>query len=188
MAFDQPENIQPWLFLLLSNGLTAIDHAATTEQPLLSGITVAKLSGSQPVTFSYAAQPAEKLVFSVQSLSKQSLEAELKDGAGNSLAKNATAPKGGATILSYDATAQTDLKLVVTSTNSTAEGVIQVALKSSLGISGCNLNTTGNGTTTTNATIPTPTPTKPAVVTAAANKLATAGFSAAGLLLAALFL
>jgi hypothetical protein len=191
-SFDEARNIEPWLFLLLGNGLTAADHSVATDQPLLSGITVAKLSGGQPVAFSYAAQPAEKLVFTFESLSKQALDGELQDASGKTITKNSTG-KGEAT-LTYEATDAASLKFVVTSTNSTAEGVFQASLNSSLGISGCNLNTTGPATNTTtpsfNGSNPSSTPTRPptVVVTAGANQLATTAFSLAGIVLAAVFL
>jgi hypothetical protein len=83
-----------------------------------------------------------------------------------------------------------DLKLIVASSNSTAEGVFQVFLNSSLGISGCNLNQTNpnNNTTPTNNTHPTPVPSKPPTVTAGAARYATAGFSMVGFALVAAFL
>jgi hypothetical protein len=217
MSFDQAENIQPWLFLLLSNGLTASDQAASTEQPLLSGITIAKLSGGNPVAFSYAAQAAEQLVFTVESLSKQGLGAELQGADGGAISKNSTI-KGPLT-LSYTSAGTGTLKLIVSPLNSTTEGVFQVSLNSSLGISGCNLNTTrptnntgsgtGSGTGTGtgsgsgsgtgsgsgsgygNPTLtPTggPKPTKPPVFDGAAGRLSATGFSLVGFFFAAFFL
>lgn len=196
-SFETADAIQSFLFLMLSNGLTASDQSANTDQPLLPGITVAKLTGGQnAVSFGYAAQAGEALVFTVESLSKQPLDAELTDASGASAGKNSTAGAAGKPAqIAYTAASAGNIKLVV-STTSTAEGVFQVSLNSSLGISGCNLttvpnNSTGTGTNgSTTVTPPTPTPTKtqPPFVTAGASKLATAGFSVVGFLLAAALL
>lgn len=190
-SFKTADSIDAFLFLILSNGLTASDVSATTEQPLLSGITVAKLSGSKPVAFTYAAQSGEVLTFTVESLSKQALDAELQDASGASLAKNSTTKTAAS--IKYTASGAGDLKLIVSSTNSTAEGVFQVSLNSSLGISGCNLTTTPpptntsgpSGTVTGGPSGPTKTSPPVTTVTAAAAKVA---FPAFGLLLAALLL
>jgi hypothetical protein len=195
-SFETADAIQSFLFLILSNGLTASDHSVNADQPLLPGITIAKLTGAQPVDFSYSAKAGEVLLFTFSSLSLQPLTAELTDASGTSLAKNNTSPAGDAATLSYSATAAGALKLVVSSTN-TSEGVFQLSLNSSLGISGCNLttlptNTTGTGTNSTGngtlTTSPTPTPTKSVFATAAASKIGTAGFSLVGFVLAAMFL
>ncbi|RYP71215.1 hypothetical protein DL769_004729 [Monosporascus sp. CRB-8-3] len=186
-SFATAEAVQSFLFLVLSNGLTAADHSATTGQPLLPGVTVAKLSGGgQPVSFIYAAQTDEQLVFTFESLSSQALDSELKDASGNPLGGNSTAGTDPASI-SYTADAAGNLQFEV-KTNDPAEGVFQVSLNSSLGIAGCNLTTTPPPTNSTNGTIPsgTPTPTStiPPVVTAGAAMIATAGAPLVGLLLA----
>ncbi|RYP74108.1 hypothetical protein DL771_003166 [Monosporascus sp. 5C6A] len=186
-SFASAEAVQSFLFLVLSNGLTAADHSVTTGQLLLPGVTVAKLSGGdQPVSFTYAAQATEHLVFTFESLSSQALDGELKDASGNSLGSNSTAGTDRASI-SYTADAAGNLQFEV-NTNDPAEGVFQVSLNSSLGIAGCNLTTIPPPTNTTNGTIPsgTPTPTStiPPIVTAGAARIATAGVPLAGLLLA----
>lgn len=184
-SFATADSIQSWLFLILSNGITASDRSSGAAQ-LLPGITVAKLSGSQPVAFTYAAQAGEQLVFGVTSLSAQVLSAELSEGGGNVVGKNTTAAAGrsaktSSASITFTPSAAGDLKLVVAATNSTAEGVFQVSLNSSLGVSGCNLTThnppgSGGNTTTLlptySATKPaTPTSSLPPVVTAAASRL-----------------
>ncbi|RYO90731.1 hypothetical protein DL766_005613 [Monosporascus sp. MC13-8B] len=188
-SFATAEAVQSFLFLVLSNGLTAADHSVATGQVLLPGVTVAKLSGAgQAVSFTYAAQADEQLVFTFESLSSQALEGELKDASGNSLESNSTAGTDPASI-SYTADSAGNLQFEV-ETNDPAEGVFQVSLNSSLGIAGCNLTTTPPPTNSTNGTIPsgtpTPTPTStiPPMVTAGAARIATAGAPLIGLLLA----
>ncbi|EJT80845.1 hypothetical protein GGTG_00838 [Gaeumannomyces tritici R3-111a-1] len=186
-SFATADAIQSWLFLILSNGITASDRpGSASSQPLLPGITVAKLSGGgQSVAFSYAAQAGEQLVFSVSSLSAQELSAELsaaEGGSGSVVGKNSTTARSKTATVAFSPSAAGDLKLVVAATNSTAEGVFQVSLNSSLGISGCNLTTqnpggSSGGNTTTllptySPTNPsTPTGSLPPVVTAAAARL-----------------
>lgn len=201
-SFETADAIQSFLFLILSNGLTARDHGAGAEQPLLPGITVARLTGGASVAFGYEAQAGEALVFTVESLSGPQLDAELEDAAGKSVGKNSTSGAAGEpAAITYTAKAAGALKLVVGAAKGSAaggEGVFQVSLNSSLGISGCNLTTTpppDNSTGTDNTTVtgspptapPTspPTPTATLVVTAAAARLGTAGFVAAGMALAA---
>ncbi|RYP75073.1 hypothetical protein DL770_007484 [Monosporascus sp. CRB-9-2] len=186
-SFATAEAVQSFLFLVLSNGLTATDHSATTGQLLLPGVTVAQLSGGgQPVSFTYAAQAMEQLVFTFESLSSQTLDGELMDASGNSLGSNSTAGTDPASI-SYTADAAGNLQFEVR-TNDPAEGVFQVSLNSSLGIAGCNLTTIPSPTNSTNGTIPsgTPTPTStiPPIVTAGAARIATAGAPLVGFLLA----
>lgn len=197
VSFETADAIQSFLYLLLSNGLTKIDTAASGDQALLPGVTVAKLTaGSGGVGFSYAAVAGETVSFTVDSLSSQALDAELSDAAGTSLGKNSTGSFGEAAVVEYTASAATDLKLVVSSSNSTAEGVFQVSVVSSLGISACNLttvpnNTTGGGGPTgtgTGSVTPTPTKTGPPIVTAGAGKVVTFGVGAVGVLLAGLLL
>lgn len=201
VSFATADAIQSFLFIVLSNGLTKSDVSAGGDQPLLPGVTVAKLTAGSGVGFSYAAVQGETVSFSIQSLSAQALGAELTAG-GASVGKNSTDAAGDPAVVAYTATAgSTALKLVVSSTNSTAEGVFQVSVVSSLGISACNLttvptNTTtggsggGNGSTTTGGTTTSPTPTKssPPFVTAAAGRLASAGFGVVGVVLAVLVL
>ncbi|KAL8393132.1 hypothetical protein RB595_003070 [Gaeumannomyces hyphopodioides] len=195
-SFATADAIQSWLFLILSNGITASDRAGAgaSSQPLLPGITVAKLSGGQPVAFSYAAQAGEQLVFSVSSLSSQELAAELAEGGGSVVGKNATTARSKTTTVAFSPSAAGDLKLVVAATNSTAEGVFQVSLNSSLGISGCNLtaqNPGGGSGGNTTTLLPTYSPTNPSTptgslppaVTAAAARL---GFPALALGVAAM--
>ncbi|KAB5566544.1 hypothetical protein GE09DRAFT_1218801 [Coniochaeta sp. 2T2.1] len=197
VSFETADAIQSFLYLLLSNGLTKTDTAASGDQALLPGVTVAKLTaGSAGVGFSYAAVAGETVSFTVESLSAQALDAELTDGSGASVGKNSTGSSGEAAVLEYTAAASTNLKLVVSSSNSTAEGVFQVSVLSSLGISACNLttvpnNTTGGtGPTGTGSVVVTPTPTKtsPPFVTAGAGKVVTFGVGAFGVVLAGLLL
>ncbi|KAF9768434.1 hypothetical protein IL306_014274 [Fusarium sp. DS 682] len=155
-SFNQPENIQPWLYLLLGNGITALDKkSSSTAQPLLSGITTAKLSGSRDVAFSYLASDGEKLVFTVTSISAQDLEVKLSHENGNSIGKKSTTSGKQPAELSVKATKAETLKVVVSSATS-KEGIFQISVNSSLGISACNL---GNGKPGKNESIPTPTPT-----------------------------
>lgn len=201
VSFETADAIQSFLYLLLGNGLTKSDQtSAGGGQPLLPGVTVAKLTaGSTGVGFSYTAVPGESVNFTVESLSSQSLQAELKDGKGVSLAKNSTGAFGEPAVVAYAATTGTDWVLTVGSVNDTAEGVFQVSVLSSLGISACNLTTvpgngtgggngTGTGTGTTGTATPSPTKTGGPFVTAAAGRLGTAGFSVVGVVLAAVFL
>lgn len=201
VSFETADAIQSFLYLLLSNGLTKADTAASGDQALLPGVTVAKLTaGSAGVGFSYAAVAGETVSFAVDSLSAQALDAELTDAAtGASLGKNSTGAAGDAAVLTYSATGAADLKLVVGASNSTAEGVFQVSVLSSLGISACNLTTvpsnttggTGTGTTGTGTgkvTSPTPTKTGPPIVTAGVGKGVTFGVGAVGVVLAGMLL
>ncbi|RYP03684.1 hypothetical protein DL764_004976 [Monosporascus ibericus] len=186
-SFATAEAVQSFLFLVLSNGLTAADNSVTTGQLLLPGVTVAKLSGAgQPVSFTYATQATEQLVFTFESLSSQVLDGELKDASGNSLGSNSTTSTDPASI-SYTADASGNLQFEVI-TNDPAEGVFQVSLNSSLGIAGCNLTTIPSPTNSTNGTIPsgTPTPTStiPPIVTGGAARVATVGAPLVGFLLA----
>lgn len=190
-SFATADAIQSFLFLMLSNGLTASDHSATAEQALLPGITVAKLSGNQAVAFTYAAQASEDLIFTFESLSSQVLDGELKDASGKSLGSNSTDGITPASI-AYTAQSAGDLTFEVKSTVAD-EGVFQVSLNSSFGISGCNLTDTPNPTNNTNGTTtggptPTPTSTGPPFVTAAAAKIAGASFPLVGFALALLAL
>ncbi|KLU88614.1 hypothetical protein MAPG_07599 [Magnaporthiopsis poae ATCC 64411] len=129
-SFATADSIQSWLFLILSNGITASDNSSGAgAAALLPGITVAKLSGSQPVAFTYAAQAGEKLVFDVTSLSAQTLSAELSEGSGSVVGKNTTAAAGrnaktSSTSITFTPSAAGDLKLVVAAANSTGEGVL----------------------------------------------------------------
>ncbi|KAL8422241.1 hypothetical protein RB596_002834 [Gaeumannomyces avenae] len=184
-SFATADAIQSWLFLILSNGITASDRpgsGSASSQPLLPGITVAKLSGGgQSVAFSYAAQAGEQLVFSVSSLSAQELSAELSaegGGSGSVVGKNSTTARSKTATVAFSPSAAGNLKLVVAATNSTAEGVFQVSLNSSLGISGCNLTTQnpgggGSGGNTTTL-LPTYSPTKPSTPTGSLPPVATA--------------
>jgi hypothetical protein len=196
VSFETADAIQSFLFLLLSNGLTKADTAASGDQALLPGVTVAKLTaGGAGVGFGYSAVAGETVSFSVESLSAQALDAELKDAGGATVGKNSTGSLGESASVSYTATAGADLRLVVSSSNSTAEGVFQVSVLSSLGISACNLTTTpGNGTGTTGGGgvtgtgKPTPTRTGPPVVTAGAAKAVGFGVGAVAVVLAGLML
>jgi hypothetical protein len=151
-TFQEAESIQPWLYLLLSNGLTAGDSNSSKEQPLLSGITVAKISGADAVLFSYAASQGEKLVFTVESLSQQNLDVSLSKSGGSEIGKNSTTATDPAD-LSYQASGSETLLLSVSAVGSTADGVFQVSVNSSLGLSGCNLNQTKPSTPGGNSTL-----------------------------------
>ncbi|EXL39291.1 hypothetical protein FOCG_18094 [Fusarium oxysporum f. sp. radicis-lycopersici 26381] len=160
-SFNQPENIQPWLYLLLGNGITALDKkSSSTAQPLLSGITTAKLSGSGDVAFSYLASDGEKLVFTVTSISAQDLDVKLSHENGNLVGKNSTTSGNRPAELSVKTTKAETLKVVVSSATS-KEGIFQISVNSSLGISACNL---GNGKPGKNESIPTPTPTPTSII------------------------
>jgi hypothetical protein len=178
MSFNDAANIQPWLFLLLSNGLTASDNSGKSDQPLLPGITIAKLSGSDAVTFSYAAKSGEDLEFTIASFSGLTLQADLQDANGASIAKNTTA--GDPATVAHKADADATLKLVVSADGAT-EGVFQVTLNSSLGISGCSLP---NDTAPANGTKP---PYSGPVVVAAGSKAGTAFLSLAGIVMFSMF-
>jgi hypothetical protein len=189
VSFETADAIQSFLYLLLSNGLTKSDTVSSGgDQALLPGVTVAKLTaGSGGVGFSYAAVAGETVSFTVDSLSSQALTAELKDGSGSVVGTNSTGASGEAAVVSYSAAAGgTDLKLVVGASNSTAEGVFQVSVLSSLGISACNLTTVPGNTTTvggptgTGSVTPTPTKTGPPFVTAGAGKVVGFGVGAFG--------
>ncbi|KAH8679497.1 hypothetical protein BGZ61DRAFT_359255 [Ilyonectria robusta] len=171
MSFDQAENIQPWLYLLLGNGITALDKTSSTAQPLLSSITIAKLSGSGDVTFSYSASAGEKLVFTVTSLSEQDLAVKLSHENGDLVAKNSTPSGNEPAVLSVKTTKAETLKVVVSSATS-EEGIFQISVNSSLGISGCTLDKSNPQ----NGSVPTPTPT-PSVppVTGGASKIVSYG-------------
>jgi hypothetical protein len=182
MSFNDAANIQPWLFLLLSNGLTASDKSGNGDQPLLSGITIAKLSGADAITFSYAAQAGEDLVFTVASFSGQTLKADLQDDTGKSIATNTTGEEPAT--INHSADAAATLKLVVAADGAT-EGVFQVTLNSSLGISGCSLPNNTTPTPGTNSSYGKP---QPPVVVAEGNKIGTAILSLAGVVLFAIFL
>ncbi|KAH6690606.1 hypothetical protein F5X68DRAFT_260012 [Plectosphaerella plurivora] len=169
-TFQEAESIQPWLYLLLSNGLTAGDSNASKEQPLLSGITVAKISGTDAVSFSYAASQGEKLVFTVESLSQQDLDVALSKSGGSEIGKNSSTATEPAE-LTYEASGSETLLLSVTAVGSTTEGVFQVSVNSSLGLSGCNLNQTKPSTNTTSVPTRPPLPT----VTAGVAKLGPLG-------------
>jgi len=199
VSFETADAIQSFLYLILSNGLTKGDTAASGDQALLPGVTVAKLTaGGSGVGFSYAVLAGETVDFTVESLSAQALDAELTDSSGKSLGKNSTGSLGEPAVVSYSAAAGGDLRLVVASSNDTAEGVFQVSVVSSLGISACNLTTTpGNGTGTTGGgggatgtggVTPTPTKTGPPIVTAGAGKVVGFGVGALGVVLAGLML
>lgn len=200
VSFETADAIQSFLYLLLSNGLTKTDTAASGDQALLPGVTVAKLTAGGGVSFSYAAVAGETVSFAIDSLSAQALDAELTDAAtGASLGKNSTGAAGEAAVVTYSTVGGTNLKLVVGSSNSTAEGVFQVSVLSSLGISACNLTTvpsnttggTGTGTTGTGTgkvTSPTPTKTGPPIVTAGVGKGVTFGVGAVGVVLAGMLL
>lgn len=178
-TFQEAESIQPWLYLLLSNGITADDPSSSKEQPLLSGITVAKISGADPVLFSYAASQGEKLVFTIESFTQQTLDAVLSMSGGDEIAKNSTTATGPAE-LTYEVSGSETLLLSVAAASSVTDDVFQVSVNSSLGISGCNLNQTRPSNSTTSPALPT--------ATAGAAKMGALGLPLAMLALGMAFL
>lgn len=185
-SFDAAEAIQSFLFLVLSNGLVANDVATTSNQPLLPGVTVAKLSGADPVTFTYDVRGGEVLEYTVASLSNQELTASLANANGDEITTNNTSI--GPAVLHFDGLVAEELFLTVQAMNDTKEGVFQVSLNSSFGFAGCNLNNTPVANNGTGSPVtPTPNPTT-VPVSAALRAVMNCGVAIAGLAATLLFL
>lgn len=182
---------QSFVNLVFSNGITGADAGASVSNVLLPGISTAQFqSGSGSNTFTYSAQSGEKLNFTIQALSAQTLEATLKDkSAGTELNKTKTGTDGSA-FMAFDAQQAVDLELVVTSGTSNTSALFSVGMNSSLGVVNCSLpgstptNSSGNGTYGPGSyTSPTP-----VQYTGAANALGTGLLSVVGLAAAAILL
>lgn len=143
-SFQTAEAIQSFLFVILSNGLTAADTPAGTTQAILPGVTVARLNAgaAAPVLFSYDAVVGEVLRFEFRSMSRQTIDGELTAPGLATPARNTSlgTVRTPASI-TYTASAAGPVVLAISSAD-TAEGVFEVSLNSSLGISACNLNNT----------------------------------------------
>lgn len=174
---------QSFVNLVLSHGLTGSDNGASVSSILVPGLSIAQFESSTGTNaFTYTAQSGEKLNFTIQALSGQSLDTVINDkGAGKELTKASTDASGIA-FLEVDATQDGELELLITSKNLNSSALFTVGMNSSLGIVNCTLpgttptNTTNNNggkNTTTNATA---THTPPAQYTGGASSgMVTAG-------------
>lgn len=124
---------QSFINSVLLNGLTGNDNGGSGASVLYPDVAIAgRVSSAESQTYSYSAQPGEKLNFTVVALSGQTLDLTLRDvKASTDIKKTSTDPKGHGS-LTYETTSATELGLVISTTNSTS-GLFTVGVNSSLG-------------------------------------------------------
>lgn len=135
---------QSFINSVLLNGLTGNDNGSGASVLYPDVAIAGRVSSTESQTYSYTAQPGEKLNFTVLALSGQTLDLTLRDAkASTDIAKASTDAKGRGSLI-YDATSTIDLGLVISTTNTTS-GLYTVGVNSSLGTrsySGqCNITT-----------------------------------------------
>jgi hypothetical protein len=161
---------QSFVNLVFSNGITGLDAGASVSNVLLPGISISKFQGSSGSnTFTYSAQSGEKLNFTIQALSAQTLDASLKDKTGTELNKTSTRADGTG-FMTFDVSQAMDLSLVVTSSTQNSSALFSVGMNSSLGVVNCSIpGATKTNTTGGNGTGPSVTYSPPAQFTGAGN-------------------
>lgn len=136
---------QSFINSVLLNGLTGNDNGSSASVLYPDVAIAGRVSSTESQTYSYTAQPGEKLNFTVLALSGQALDLTLRDAkASTDITKASTDAKGRGSLI-YEATSSFDLGLVISTTNTTS-GLFTVGVNSSLGTrsySGqCNITTT----------------------------------------------
>lgn len=136
---------QSFINSVLLNGLTGNDNGSGSSVLYPDVAIAGRVSSTESQTYSYTAQPGEKLNFTVLALSGQALDLTLRDAKASTDIKKASTDVKGRGGLTYDATSTIELGLVISTTNTTS-GLYTVGVNSSLGTrsySGqCNITTT----------------------------------------------
>lgn len=139
--------------LVISHGLTGLDNASgSADGPtaLFAGLAIASnvSSTSSPKVFTYSAQGGgEKLNFTIDALSGQTLDVKLRDTKSAKDVDTTTTDQSGHAELLYTASQAQELALEVSTTNVTT-GLFTVGFNSSLGR--INRNNPCKPTNTTN--------------------------------------
>jgi hypothetical protein len=146
-TIDSAEAQQNFVSVVLAHGLTDGDGSGSANGTtvLLPGVSIAaNISAStSPQTFVYNAQAAEKLNFTVTSVSGQALDAKVRDVVSSKDLGSASTDASGFASITLDAASTGDLELIVSTTNTTS-GLISVGVKSNLNRTTglCGQNTT----------------------------------------------
>ncbi len=137
---------QAFVNLVILNGITGNENGSGASV-LFPDVSIAgRVNSSESQTYSYNAQPGEKLNFTVSALSGQTLDLALHDIKASTDIKKSSTDADGNGVLTYDATNEIELGLVISTTNTTT-GLFTIALNSSLGSAGgfskqCNITVT----------------------------------------------
>lgn len=136
---------QSFINSVLLNGLTGNDIVSGASVLYPDVAIAGRVSATESQTYTYTAQPGEKLNFTVLALSGQALDLTLRDTKASTDIKKASTDAKGRGSVTYDATSNIELGLIISTTNTTS-GLYTVGVNSSLGTrsySGqCNITTT----------------------------------------------